>query len=77
MPREKPMTVKDLYEECKKVYEAGYGDKKVLISSDDEGNDFHYIWFDFTVDEESVRGCIETSCAKGDDLDLENCVILG
>lgn len=44
----KPLTVKQLYSECKKQIDAGNGDKVIMISQDDEGNGYHYLWYSFT-----------------------------
>lgn len=42
------ITVKQLSEACKKMVAKGLGDKKILISSDDEGNGYHELFFLFT-----------------------------
>lgn len=44
----KPLTVKQLYKECKKLIDAGKGDNVIMISSDDEGNAYHYLWYSFS-----------------------------
>ena len=44
----KPLTVKELYKECTKQIKAGNGNKVIMISSDDEGNNYHYLWYSFT-----------------------------
>lgn len=44
----KPFTVKQLYKECKKQIDAGNGDKVIMLSQDDEGNGYHYLWYSFT-----------------------------
>lgn len=43
-----PLTIKDIYEECKQLIKDGNGDKVVMISNDDEGNGYHYCWYSFT-----------------------------
>ena len=48
----KPTTVKELYKECKKQIDKGNGDKVIMISNDDEGNGYHYMWYLFTTIEE-------------------------
>ena len=42
------MNVKELKELCEKEITKGNGDKKILISGDDEGNTFHSLYFAFT-----------------------------
>lgn len=44
----KALTIKDLYNECLKEIKKGNGDKTIMISSDDEGNSYHYLWYSFT-----------------------------
>ena len=44
----KPLTVKQLYQECRKEINNGNGDKVIMISDDDEGNGYHYLWYAFT-----------------------------
>lgn len=48
----KALTIKDLYKECEKQMRLGNGDKVIMISSDDEGNGYHYLWYPFTTIEE-------------------------
>lgn len=48
----KAITVKELYKECEKQMRLGNGDKTIMISSDDEGNSYHYLWYAFTSMEE-------------------------
>lgn len=44
----KPLTIKQLYQECRKQINNGNGDKVIMISQDDEGNGYHYLWYSFT-----------------------------
>lgn len=44
----KALTIKELYNECLKEIKKGNGDKTIMISSDDEGNSYHYLWYSFT-----------------------------
>ena len=44
------ITVAELYARCKIQMFKGNGDKTILISSDDEGNSFHQLFFSFTDD---------------------------
>lgn len=43
----KPITVKQLYQLCKNEITKGHGDYKIMISQDDEGNGYHYLWYSF------------------------------
>lgn len=42
------VTIKRLYEYCKKRIENGEGDKKIIISDDNEGNGYHGLFYGFT-----------------------------
>ncbi len=48
----KALTINDLMNECKKQIKLGNGDKTIMISQDDEGNGYHYLWYSFTSIEE-------------------------
>lgn len=42
------ITVHELMAHCKAAIGRGLGNKKILISSDDEGNEYHELFFAFT-----------------------------
>lgn len=44
----KALTIYDLFNECKKQIAKGNKDKVIMISDDDEGNGYHYLWYSFT-----------------------------
>ena len=44
----KPLTIKELKKECDKQIKLGNGDKVIMISKDDEGNGYHYLWYTFS-----------------------------
>ena len=48
------LTVKDLLKACEEQIELGNGDKVVLLSADDEGNEYHALFFGFTDDPTSL-----------------------
>lgn len=78
MARPTPMTLKELKKEVDKAMKAGLGDKYVVLSGDDEGNDYHMVWYDFTTDEDMVRDCFESACtASIGEIDPKDCIILG
>ena len=41
----KGITIDKLYEMCKEQKALGNGKKKILMTSDDEGNRYHQAWF--------------------------------
>ena len=43
----KALTINDLLKECQKQVRLGNGNKTIMISSDDEGNNYHYLWYSF------------------------------
>lgn len=51
----KELTVKDLYLECKKQMNLGNGDRVIMISDDDEGNGYHYVYYSFMTAEEFLK----------------------
>lgn len=69
------MTIKvqDLYYICKNEIEKGNGGKKILISSDDEGNSYHELFYGITDEIDEYKEYIY--CV--DEEDLKNYVILG
>lgn len=48
------LTVKELLKACQQQVAIGNGDKIVLLSSDDEGNEFHTCYYKFTHEPEAV-----------------------
>lgn len=51
----KQLTVNDLLKICKKEVEKGNGDRKIVISDDNEGNGYHGLFYHFTIIEENER----------------------
>ena len=73
----KPITIKQLLELCKKEIVKGNGNKFIMISDDDEGNGYHYLWYAFCEGEEmrdvdSFDMCVDENVAK-----IEDTMILG
>ena len=48
----RPLTVKELADACNKQIAKGNGDRVIMISNDDEGNGYHYLWYEFQTPEE-------------------------
>lgn len=69
------LTVNQLLEECEKQKSKGNGNKKVYISSDDEGNSYHALYYSFTDDKKSLKEIQDYAC--GLDEDIQNIVVLG
>jgi len=43
----KPITINQLKKLCNEEIAKGHGDYAIMISNDDEGNGFHYLWYSF------------------------------
>lgn len=69
-------TVKDLYNACKEMIKQGYSNKVILLSGDDEGNDFHTLYYLFTADKETIEAYAQMECFC-DGNNPEDVVILG
>lgn len=48
------LTIDQLYAELARARKAGMGAKKIMISSDDEGNEYHELFFGITDNVEDV-----------------------
>lgn len=75
----KPLTVKQLYKECKKQIDAGKGDNVIMIPSDDEGNCYHYLWYSFCDAKEILEDpdCYMSSDFNKDIAEMDDTMILG
>lgn len=68
----KPFKVKDLYQMVLHEIEKGNSDKVVMLSNDDEGNGYHYLWYAFTKgkdmqEEDTFLMSINENIAKAED----------
>lgn len=70
------MTVKQLKVEVAEQIKKGNGNKKILISCDDEGNGFHGLFFTFIDDKETIKQ-MQECCLFHDDVSADDVVILG
>lgn len=63
----KPLTIKQLKKFIDDEIKKGNGDKVIMISDDDEGNGYHYLWYALTPAEELLHGddyCIDDRIAS-------------
>lgn len=72
-----PITVKMLMSFCKDAIRKGCGDKKIYISSDDEGNSFHPLYFQFTTDPNEVKDVCDLGLVLYAPADANDMVLLG
>lgn len=71
------LTVLDLFKACQIQIARGNGGKQILISADEEGNDFHPLYFQFTSKQSDIDECLEYTCCNLPDAARKNIVILG
>ena len=53
---EKALTIKELHSALGNAIKDGYGDRKILLSSDDEGNSYHEMFFAMSM----ARDCVSS-----------------
>ena len=64
----KSITVEQLKKYCEEEIKQGNGNKVIMISDDDEGNNFHYLWYSFTeIEDEYYDININENVAKRED----------
>lgn len=62
------ITVEKLYKLCEEQIKKGNGKKTIMISQDDEGNGFHYLYYAFsTVEEAGAEDSISENIAEKED----------
>ena len=59
MMANKGITVKELLRDCEYEVSKGNGDKYIIISSDDEGNSYHTLFYGFTDTEKDIQYCLD------------------
>lgn len=70
----KALTINDLKKECEKQIKLGNGNKTIMISQDDEGNGYHYLWYTFCKPEEVM---LDKDEVVEDIAKYEDTIILG
>lgn len=77
----KALTVRDLALLCSKAIQNGHGDKKILLSNDDEGNGFHELFGGFTTNSSDLNivfsVCNDLPFGVSFDVAVKDYVILG
>ena len=67
------MTINKLAKLCQQQIQKGNGNKKIVISDDNEGNGYHGLFYGFTNGLEDYEDDIYDSC----ETNIKNLVILG
>lgn len=70
------ITVKELLQICRAEVASGHGDKVICISSDDEGNEYHTLYYGFTDSQDELDAIADMGMFH-DDNDPKGVVILG
>ena len=70
----KPITVNQLKKMCEEQINEGNGSKVIMISDDEEGNGFHYLWYAFCPVDETI---IDDYMINNEIANKENTIILG
>lgn len=68
------MTVKELAKFCNDAVQKGLGEKDIMISSDDEGNDWHYLLYAFTTNPTDISKIFDMTGVRASEHDV---VLLG
>lgn len=72
----KGITVKELYDDLHQEILAGNGDKTILISSDDEGDSYHTLWYTVQSNIDEIKK-VKELVSFHDDNNPEEVVLLG
>ena len=70
----KGITVKELLYYCKIQIAKGNGDKHILITTDDEGNGYHTLFYDFQDNPEDIEYALEI---EHDNHNADEVILLG
>ena len=71
------ITVKELAKACAAQVKAGNGDKKILLSDDDEGNGYHQLFFLFSKPEDCLGGDYPPNAPRDAEKNPDKYIILG
>lgn len=69
--------LKDLYKDCKKLMEAGHGEKSLILSDDNEGNGYHGMFFTLTVINKDNKNDFSGLIYDNNEPNLENMIVVG
>lgn len=71
----KQLNIKDLYKICKAEIAKGNGEKKIIVSSDEEGNSYRGLYCGFSTIEPEYKDLYEI--IDSESTDPESIIILG
>ena len=70
------LTVRELFVFCGRQMKKWNADKKIMITSDDEGNGYHGLFYQFTDDVNEIKECYDADLFH-DNVNPEEFVLLG
>lgn len=73
----KVITVEGLFLICKEQIKAGNGSKKIMISDDDEGNGYHYLFYCMTMGKEMEDDDCFMMSVDPSYVPIEDTIVLG
>ena len=71
------MTVRGLYEELKCLMQLGYGDRKIVLPDDNEGNGFHGCFFGCTTNKNYIEMATDGLIFDSEETDPSKIIIIG
>ena len=71
------ITVDELKMLCLKASAKGLGDRKIMISQDDEGNGFHALYFAFTMPKECISNGVSLPYGVDEETAEKEWIVLG
>lgn len=69
------LTVNELAALCQELIKEGKGQRHIVISNDEEGNNFHPLIYGFTYTTKNLKPCLDSMC--NNDYTVNNAVALG
>lgn len=73
----KALKVKDLYEIVKHEIDRGNSDKTIMLSDDDEGNGYHYLFFGMTLGKDMIDDDMFMMSVDENYVPIEDTIVLG
>lgn len=71
------LSVEDLFLICKEQIKAGNGSKKIMISDDDEGNGYHYLFYSMTLGKDMEDDDCFMMSVDPSYVSIEDTIVLG
>ena len=73
----KQMKLNDLYKACKKLMNAGHGEKTLVVSGDNEGNHYHGMFYTLTLITADNKSCFQGLIYDSCETNIENIIVVG